>query len=218
MLYEERRIQLHRGKFGDYRRWFLNTVWPSLEEKGHRPLCLLNGLIGAPVETVELIVGYSDYDAWLDGQAIYTDGTSQSDLVNWIASESVKLLTASPYRPNETVPTDHRRPVYGMRRWWIRPEDWPEFNRLSFEGVWPAIDHMGHYVLGQFRDAATTNPLEILNLAGYFDPAHWQATRTPGEHGVPDHKLEKLRTLGARRADIVISSHVCLMSAHWIDR
>ena len=29
------------------------------------------------------------------------------------------------------------------------------------------MDAMGHRVLGQFRDASLTNPLEVLNLAGY---------------------------------------------------
>lgn len=61
-----------------------------------------------------------------------------------------------------------------MRRWWIHPEDWTEFNRLSYEGIWPAMDYMGHYVLGQFRNTATTARLECLNLAGYDDPTMWQ--------------------------------------------
>jgi hypothetical protein len=107
--------------------------------------------------------------------------------------------------------------VYGMRRWWIRPQDWPEMNRLSFEGVWPALDAMGHYVLGEFRDAATTSPLELVNLAGYRDAAHWRATRNPGDpvHGVAPELVERSRTLGRQRRGLVRRSYVCLMAAHW---
>ncbi|MDE0442438.1 MAG: hypothetical protein OXL38_10005 [Gammaproteobacteria bacterium] len=75
----------------------------------------------------------------------------------------------------------------------------------------------GHWVIGQFRDAATTNPLAIIDLAGYHFVALWQATRTPAEHGVPVEELAKLATRGRERSDIVISSYVCLMTAHWPD-
>jgi hypothetical protein len=44
-------------------------------------------------------------------------------------------------------------------------EDWEEFNQLSLEGIWPAMDYMGHYVLGMFRNAAHTSRLECVNLA-----------------------------------------------------
>ena len=130
-------------------------------------------------------------------------------------SQEARPLLASAYRPTGPTRPEDRRPVYGLRRWWIRPEDWLTFNRLSFEGVWPAMDHMGHWVLGQFRDAATTNPLAIINLAGYHDVGLWQATRTPAQHGVPAEELGKLATLGRQRNDIVILSYVCLMTAHW---
>ena len=79
------------------------------------------------------------------------------------------------------------------------------------------MDQMDHWVLGQFRDAATLSSLEVLNLAGYHGPAHWQATRTPAEHGVREAALGKLRTLGRDRENLVLRSHVCLMQAHWPD-
>ena len=213
MIYEERRIRLHRGSFQDYRAWALQTLWPQLTAAGHRPLCFLNGLIGAGVEDVVCFTGFEDFDAWQAAQPILAGDSSSPR--EWIASEKARPLLASAYRPTGPTRPEDRRPVYGLRRWWIRPEDWLTFNRLSYEGVWPAMDHMGHWVLGQFRDAVTTNPLAIINLAGYHDVAHWQATRTPAEHGVPAEELEKLATLGRQRNDIVISSYVCLMAAHW---
>ncbi len=215
MIYEERRIRLHPGSLRDYRTWALETMWPALTAAGHRPLCVLNGLIGAGAEEVVCFNGFEDFDAWQAAQPLLAgdaDGPRQ-----WIASEEARPLLSSAYRPTGPTRPEDRRPVYGLRRWWIRPEDWLTFNRLSYEGVWPPLDHMGHWVLGQFRDAATTSPLAIINLAGYPDVAHWQYTRKPSEHGVPAELLEKFETLGRDRGKLVLSRHVCLMAAHWPD-
>lgn len=217
MIYEERRIKLRRGGFPGYRSWVLETLWGGLTDAGHQSLCLLNGLIGAAAEDIVLIVGFEDYDAWQRAQPLIAGDGKEVPPREWIEREQIRLMLPSSYRPTGPTRNEERRPVYGMRRWWIHHEDWEEFNRLSYEGVWPSLDHMGHHVLGQFRDAANTSPLEILNLAGYHDPAHWQATRNPAAHGVPEALLEKSRTLGRQRGPLVLESYVCLMTAHWPD-
>ena len=193
----------------------MEELWGNLEDAGHRPLCLLNGSIGASVEDVVLITGYKDLEFWQSAQLTLAGANPGEAPREWVEGEQVKLLEASSYRPDPETPESDRRPVYGMRRWWIDPNDWLEFNRRSYEGVWPALDHMGHYVLGQFRDMATTSPLEILNLAGYHNPSHWQATRNPAAQGVPEDLIEKYNTIGHDRKRLVIRSYVCLMAAHW---
>ena len=60
MIYEERRIRLKSGSFAEYRTFVLQDLWGRLIESGHQPLCLINGLIGAAVEDVVLIVGFED--------------------------------------------------------------------------------------------------------------------------------------------------------------
>ncbi len=217
MIYEERRIQIKSRCFQNYRDWALTDLWGQLESSGHRPLCLLNGMIGKTAEDVVLVTGYKDFNAWKSAQPLLAGESRQSAPREWVDEEQVKLLEASSYRPDPETPKSDRRPVYGMRRWWIDPNDWPEFNRLSYEGVWPALDHMGHYVMGQFRDMATTSTLEILNLAGYHDPSHWQATRDPAAQGVPAELIEKYNTIGRDRRQLVLRSFVCLMAAHWPD-
>ena len=217
MIYEERRIRLKSGSFAEYRTFVLQDLWGRLIESGHQPLCLINGLIGAAVEDVVLIVGFEDYNAWQQAQGAIAGSDSGQAPRDWVQEETVRLMLASPYRPTGPTKPEDRRPVYGARRWWINPEDWESFNRLSYEGVWPTMDHMGHHVIGQFRDAATTSPLEILNLAGYHDPAHWQATRTPAAHGVPKELVDQLHTQGPEREALVLYSYVCLMRAHWPD-
>ena len=87
-------------------------------------------------------------------------------------SEEVHLLLSSPYTADRG-PHNHeeRRAIYGVRRWWIQPAQWDEFVKLSFEGIWPAMDYMGHYVLGFFcqAESSSTGRLECVNLAGYDD-------------------------------------------------
>ncbi len=217
MIYEERCIQLKGGVLDEYLDWAVHRLWPTLESKGADPVCLLNGLIGASSDELLWIIGFKDYSAWESCQWTIAGKAKSQKPRNWIASEAVNLMMPSPYRPVGPVAIDERRAVYGARRWWIHPEDWSEFNRLSHDGVWPAMDYMGHHVIGQFRHAATTSPLEVLNLAGYNDVAHWHATRSPEQHDVPDALRDLLTALGRERNQLVQKSLVCLMRAHWPD-
>ena len=178
-LYEERRIRLHsEGDWAAYREWALRTLWPALEAAGHAPVCVLNGLIGKGVQDVEVIVGYEGYEARQAAQSLFTSG-GVSDLVE---SEEVHLLLSSPYTADRG-PHNHeeRRAIYGVRRWWIQPGQWDEFVKLSFEGIWPAMDYMGHYVLGFFcqAESSSTGRLECVNLAGYDDGARSSRTAAP---------------------------------------
>ena len=217
MIYEERHIRVQPGAFDEYRRWAHSQMWPNLVAAGHVPLCLLSGLIGLSAQDVVLFTGFSGYEAWQAAQPLIAgDGPATAPRA-WIERETARLLLPSETRPDLPVAPSKRRAVYGLRRWWIDPENWPEYNRLSVEGVWPALDHMGHYSLGQFRHAATTSPLEIVNIAGYDDPAMWQATRDPATAGVPDDLVAKFRTAIRTRRAMVRESYVCLMAAHWPD-
>ena len=119
MIYEERRIRLTPGCFRDYRTWVLERLWPRLAESGHRPLCLLNGLIGAAAEDVVLIVGFEDFDAWQAAQPALV-GDVRDGPRRWIESEEARPLLASAYRPDGPTQPEDRRPVYGLRRWWIQ--------------------------------------------------------------------------------------------------
>ncbi len=54
-------------------------------------------------------------------------------------------------RPLPETPLEDRRPACGLRRWTIDPANWDRCTDLSANGVWPAMDTVGHRVLGQFR-------------------------------------------------------------------
>jgi len=136
MIYDERRIRLRsEGDWAAYRSWALSTLWAQLEEAGHKPVCILNGLIGKGVQDVEIIVGYEDFAARQSAQALFL---GQSDAV---AEEEVHLMESSVFTASRGATAD-RRAIYGVRRWWIQPETWEDFVRLSYEGIWPAMDYV----------------------------------------------------------------------------
>ena len=221
-LYEHRQTTVVPGRFGDFRRLYLEQTWPRLEAAGHRPLCLLNAVIGGMPEEVHTFVGFESWDDWRAAQEITVGAgdpayrTTRRELVH---SEYVRARIAFEGRPLSVTPREDRRPVYGLRRWTIDPEQWQRFTELSHDTVWPAMDAMGHRVLGQFREAALTDPLEVVNLAGYHSVGHWHETRfgTEPESGVPDELRQLLRDGGRERNALVRDTWVQLMNAHWPD-
>lgn len=225
MLYDQRRIILNRGAFPAYRRFVFETLWPALAGAGARPLCLLAGLIGAPAEETYLFTGFADANAWLAGQRVLAglspdeDGATSvyAKRAGWIAEERARPLLDSGVRPKAITPDADHRPVYGMRRFSIRPADWTEFVRHSAEGIWPRIESQDARILGLFRDAAVTDPLECVLLTGYHGPAHWQETRATSEQfsRLPDHLRGSDQQARTGRGAITLRSHVCLMAAHW---
>lgn len=224
-IYEERRVILQRGAFPAYRHLVLETLWPALAAAGARPLCLLNGLIGAGAEETYSFTGFTDAEAWLRAQPVISgltpeDGASSGPLrarAALIAQERVRLLLPTDVRPKAETPPGDRRAIYGMRRFTIAPSDWPDFVRHSAEGVWPRIEAQDARILGLFRDAATTEPLEATLLTGYHDPAHWQATRrgTAQVAALDPALREAGERAAAGRGDLTIRSAVRLMTAHW---
>jgi hypothetical protein len=224
-VFEQRRVILNRGAFPAYRRYVHETLWPSLSGAGARPLCVLSGLIGAPNNETYLFTGFADLAAWQRAQPIIA-GTSPDDggsaasydvRQELIAKEQARLLVDSGVRPKASITSDDRRSVYGMRRFWIRPTDWPEFVRHSAEGVWPRIEAQGACILGLFRDAAVTEPMEAVLLTGYHGPAHWEETRSHGEStaGISAAISEGSRRALEGRGAMTLRSYVCLMTAHW---
>jgi len=225
MLYEERRVIVRRGGFREYRELVHGTLWPALEAAGARPLCLLSGLIGAPADETYLFTGFPDADAWLRGQRLITgpspdDGASDAEhdrRAELVVEERARLLVDSGVRPKAETPASDRRAVYGMRRFWIRPGDWPAFVQHSATGIWPRIESQDARILGLFRDAAVTEPLECVLLTGYHGPAHWEETRATSEafQRLPgDLRGGDEQARGGRNA-MTLRSYVWLMSAHW---
>jgi hypothetical protein len=114
---------------------------------------------------------------------------------------------------------ENRRPVYGARRFTIDPHDLEDFEKFSYEGVWPAMDEMDHRVLGQFHPLEVTDSFAVLNLAGYWSPAHWYETRSANDpsSGISEEAREAARIHGRARTQLVKHSFVRLLTSHWPD-
>lgn len=233
MIYEERRVTLARGGLAEYQRLWLEEIWPALTALGARPLCLLSGLIGMPVEETYAFTGFADAGGWQRLQRDTDEAPRGVDEAVWsrlraidarraglVAEESVHLLRPSALRPKLDTPPEDRRAVYGMRRFRLRATDWQDFVRFSSEGVWVRIEAQDARILALFRDAAATDPLEATLLTGYHGPAHWEETRFWRERpaDVPEDVWETGRQHQHARNAITLRSHVCLMTAHWPSR
>lgn len=233
MIYEERRTVLRRGAVAEYRRLMLEEVWPLLTAVGARPLCLLSGLIGMPAEEMYAFAGYASASDWerlqlraLEGAPAGPEAAEAGALraalarrAEFVADERVRLLHPSGVRPKAVTPAEDRRAVYGMRRFWIRPGDWPDFVRHS-QGLWARIESQDARILGLFHDAAAAEPLEVTLLTGYHDAAHWDATRGWRDRSadVPADLWEQGQRSAAARNALTLRSFVCLMTAHWPER
>jgi hypothetical protein len=169
------------------------------------------------VEETHTFTGFRDAAAWdslAQDERVQRALALRSELVD---DEQVRLHRPSPVRPKIETPVEDRRAVYGMRRFTIRAADWPAFLEYSAEGVWRRIEEQDARILGLFRDAAGTDPLEVTLLTGYHGPAHWEETRfwrdRPAEF--PEDLWEQGRRAQQARNAITFRTHVCLMSAHW---
>lgn len=222
-LYEHRKTIVASGRFKDYRRLILEDVWGRLDGAGLRPLCFLNVLIGGVPEETHTFIGYPSWDDWQRGQEIMTGvgddaGAARRNVRREIVlDEEVRPMIAFSGRPLPETPLEDRRPLYGLRRWMIDPAQWEHFTDLSANGIWPAQDAMGHRVLGQFRTAALTDPLEVLNLPGYHSVGHWHETKSTLDpaSGVSEELRQRLAAAGDERSGLIRRSWIQLANAHW---
>lgn len=71
-----------------------------------------------------------------------------------------------------------------IRRFWIQPDSFDEFERLSRDEIWPAIEAAGARVLGMFRahqpdpHPNVSQPCDmVILITQYTSREHWTATR-----------------------------------------
>ena len=221
-LYEHRTTMVEPKRFPEYRDLFLTETWPRLVEAGFRPLCLLNALIGGTPEEVHTFIGSPSWDEWRRGQEILVgigDDAYRNARRDLIVSETARPKIPYSGRPLEVTPDSDRRAVYGLRRWTIDPATWERFSELTEFGVWPAMDAMGHRVLGNFYDAVLSDDMEVTNLAGYHSVGNWHETRTPQApgSGVSEELLKLFQESIRERHALTRHTWVQLMNAHWPD-
>ena len=102
-----------------------------------------------------------------------------------------------------------------MRRFWIEKDSFDEFERLSREEIWPAIEAAGARILGMFRaeephpNDEVTEPCDmVVLLTQYTDRDHWHATRARADtwRG-PEDVRAKLASGGRARQQLTLATH-----------
>ncbi|MYA02450.1 MAG: hypothetical protein F4038_11295 [Chloroflexi bacterium] len=167
-------------------------------------------------------IGSPSWDDWRRGQEILVGIGSdayRSARRDMIVNETARPKIPYSGRPLAVTPDSDRRAVYGLRRWTIDPDTWERFAHLTEFGVWPAMDAMGHRVLGNFYDAVLSDDMEVTNLAGYHSVGNWHATRTPQapDSGVSPELLKLFQESGRERHALTRHTWVQVMNAHWPD-
>ena len=66
--------------------------------------------------------------------------------------------------------------IYVLRTWRIKPGTWREFQALSNDAIWPAIEAAGARVIGLWQTIIGEGNEAVL-LTRYDDLAHWERTR-----------------------------------------
>jgi len=201
MLYEERYTTIYVGRVRDYLHFCRDKMSPAMQSAGGKVLVLLTGLIGDPNNAVLQITGFSDLASWQAAQESLTAGRDE-----FVQSEEVRLLRPIASRPKEVIPPEDRRPVYGYRRFFINPADLSKFVECSEDGVWPLYEAVDCRILGLWTPLPATNPLEIVLMAGYHGPGHWEETRffQGKPEGLDEELWERGQNLNRQRGQLSV--------------
>ena len=213
MIFEERRTVVVPSELDEYISACHSRLWPSIRASGGKVICQLSGLIGSPHNEIVQITSWRSLYTWEKAQA-----DVRTDLPGIYQSEEVRLLRAISSRPKAVIPARDYRPVYGLRRFFIQPQDVEEFVHCSEDGIWPRIEAMGASILGMWTPSAPGRPMEIVLATGYHSPSHWEQTRHEGTRplGVDREMWQNENELRRRRVEMTLKSWVCLMRSHEI--
>jgi len=105
--------------------------------------------------------------------------------------------------------------VYVLRTWKIRPGTWREFQQLSNDGVWPAMEAAGAKIIGLWTTIIGEGN-EVVLITRYDDLAMWERTRVwtqDAPDGVDPIVWQRGRDAVAKRQTLTESTHARVMTA-----
>lgn len=201
MIYEERYTGVELRRVRDYLQFCRDKMCPAIQSVGGQVLVLLTGLIGDPNNAVLQITGFSDLTSWQTAQESLNTNRGE-----FVLSDEVRLLRPIASHPKKVIAPEDRRPVYSYRRFFINPADLPKFVECSEDGVWPLYEAADCRILGLWTPLAATNPQEIILMAGYHGPGHWEETRffRGKPEGLDEGLWERGQTLGRQRGQLSV--------------
>jgi NIPSNAP len=104
--------------------------------------------------------------------------------------------------------------IYVLRTWRIKPGTWREFQELSNNDIWPAMEAAGAKIIGLWQTIIGEGN-EVVLLTRYDDLAMWERTRTwtqPAPEGVGADLWERAAQAVAKRQQLTESTHARVLS------
>ncbi|MEX0749184.1 MAG: hypothetical protein WD359_00110 [Dehalococcoidia bacterium] len=195
-LYEYRIARIRRGARRELQQELTDQIAPRTAAAGGSMYALFAGMIGFATDDAVLMRTWPD-DETLAASA---DKTLSSSVI--IESSAERLIPSM--RPIDATPP--RLPgVYAHRWFWLQPQDWLEFQRLSEDGVWPYFESDGCRIIGLWRSAEPGPLAKALLITRYPSVAHWERTRLQSPDvpdGADEHLYHAARDAGRRRAEL----------------
>ena len=104
--------------------------------------------------------------------------------------------------------------IYVLRTWKIKPGTWREFQQLSNDGVWPAMEAAGATIIGLWSTIIGDGN-EVVLVTRYDDLAMWQRTRFSEDapDGVAADLWERGREAVMKRQTLTDSTHARVLTA-----
>jgi hypothetical protein len=105
--------------------------------------------------------------------------------------------------------------VYVLRTWKLKPGAWREFQELSNDEIWPALEAAGAKIIGLWQTIIGEGNEAVL-LTRYDDLAMWERTRAwsqPAPDGVDPERWKRAADAVRRRQALTESTHARVLSA-----
>ncbi len=166
MIYAYHNIVIHIRPGGGPA--FAASLRNSVDDRGGTTFGLFPAMIGLASDEMAVITAWEDADA-----AANADGAIRGapDVLDCSTERLVPTV-----RPRDATPPNQRG-VYAHRWFWVQPQNWPEFQRLSEDGIWPYMESDGCRIHGLWRSMEPGQPAKALLLTYYPTVSDWERTR-----------------------------------------
>ena len=205
MIYEYRTVRIERAGWRALERAIDDGVADATRAAGGSVFALFAGMIGFASDEGVLV------RAWPDTENLAQQGERTLSSATQIIESEVERLAPS-VRPIDATPP-REQGVYAHRWFWLQPQDWTEFVRLSEEGIWPYFESDGCRIIGLWRSMEPGPLAKALLITRYPSVAHWERTRLQSDE-VPSGADERLyraaQDAGRHRAQMTVRSIVRL--------
>ncbi|HEY8173237.1 MAG TPA: hypothetical protein VIH21_09110 [Dehalococcoidia bacterium] len=204
-VYEYRTMRIARASWPRIADALFGGVEEETRAAGGSLFALCAGMIGLASDEGVLI------RTWPDEATLAQHADPTIAFADMVVESSYEPLLPT-VRPRDGAPP-RTAGVYAHRWFWLATQDWPEFERLSEDGVWPYFESDGCEIIGLWRANEPAPMTRALLLTRYPSVAHWERTRLQSAEPPPgaDAGLyRRAQDAGRRRAELTQRSIVRL--------